>query len=139
MNTPHDTGLDGLQLAADRVAEIDALSQEIRDRLREMTANVKEVTSANLNAITNKLDLLHAAHLKVLAAEDKFHAKTGADPDEHAVNYDEIRTDIGRQLDRLRNALIAEGVSWDVDGPAAEGAAVSVRLLGDAASDRTER
>ena len=138
MNTPNQAGSDGPNLAAERVAEIDALSREIRDRLREMMANVKEVTSANLNAITNKLDLLHAAHLKVLAAEDKFHEKTGADPDEHATNYDEIRTDIGCQLDRLRSALIAEGVSWDVDGPAAEGTAVSVRLLGDAAPDRSD-
>jgi hypothetical protein len=138
MNNLNDAGLDGLETAASRVVKIDAVSQYIRGRLIEMAADLKQVTSANLNELTKQLDLLHAAHLRVVIAEDKFHDKLGTDPDADAIDYDAIRDDIGRQLDRLRDAIIAEGVSGDVDGSAVEGTAVFVRFLGDAASDCTE-
>ncbi len=89
--------------------------QYIRERLKEMAADLKQVTSANLNELNKQLDLLHAAHLRVVVAEDKFHDKLGTDPDADAIDYDAIRDDIGRQLDRLRDALIAEGVLGDAD------------------------
>lgn len=115
MNTPNETRPDGLAAAADRVAEIDAVSAYIRERLKQMAADLKQVTSANLNELNKQLDLLHAAHLRVVVAEDKFHDKLGTDPDADAIDYDAIRDDIGRQLDRLRDALIAEGVLGDAD------------------------
>ncbi|KQB98272.1 hypothetical protein AL073_05175 [Loktanella sp. 1ANDIMAR09] len=116
MNTPDKTGPDGLVTAAERLAEVDAVSQYIRDRLREMADDLKTVTYGNLNDINKQLDLLHAAHLRVLIAEDKFHDKLGTDSDADAIDYDAIRDEIGRQLDRLRNALIAKGVLGDADG-----------------------
>ena len=139
MNEENDVGPDGPDLAAARVAEIDRLSREIRGRLEEMAADLKEVTSTDLKAICTKLDLLHAAHLKVLAAEDAFHAKLGTDPDADAIDYDEVRDQVGCRLDRLRESLLAEGFPCDADTRAACNAALSVRLLGNAASDRTER
>ncbi|PXW67827.1 hypothetical protein C7964_105177 [Loktanella sp. PT4BL] len=116
MNTPDKTGLDGLESASDRVVEIDAVSRYVRERLREMADDLKKVTYGNLNDINKQLDLLHASHLRVVIAEDKFHDKIGTDPDADAIDYDAIRDDIGRQLDRLRDALIAEGVLGDADG-----------------------
>ena len=139
MNEQSDAGLDGPEAAADRVAEIDRLSREIRTRLEEMTAGLDEGSASNVKAITNKLDLLHAAHLKVLAAEDAFHAKLGTDPDADAIDYDAIRVDVGCRLDRLRESLMAEGFPCDADTRAACHLALSVRLLGDAASDRPKR
>ncbi|WP_055685982.1 hypothetical protein [Loktanella sp. 5RATIMAR09] len=115
MNTPNETRPDGLATAAERLVEVDAVSQYIRDRLREMADDLKKVTHGNLNDITKQLDLLHASHLRVVIAEDKFHDKLGSDPDADAIDYDAIRDDIGRQLDRLRDALIAKGVLGDAD------------------------
>jgi len=139
MNKKERVGPDGPDLAATRLSEIDDLSQDIRIRLQEMADDLKVVSAANLNAITNKLDLLHAAHLKVLAAEDKFHAKVGIDPDQDAIDYGEVRAEIGSRLNRFRESLMAEGFSCDADTRAACDAALSVRLLGDAPSDRSER
>ena len=130
---------DARRSAADRAAEIDKLSRDIRARLEEMAADLKEVTSPNLKAICTKLDLLHAAHLKVLAAEDAFHAKLGIDPDADAIDYDAVRDQVGCRLNRLRESLLAEGFPCDPDTRANCNAALSVRLLGDAASDRTKR
>jgi hypothetical protein len=115
MNTPNETRPDGLATAAERLVEVDAVSQYIRDRLREMADDLKKVTYGNLNEINKQLDLLHASHLRVVIAEDKFHDKLGTDPDADAIDYDTIRDDIGRQLDRLRDALIANGVLGDAE------------------------
>lgn len=139
MNEPNEVGPRGPDAAADRVAEIDNLSREIRARLEEMAADLKEVSAPGLKAICAKLDLLHAAHLKVLAAEDAFHAKLGTDPDADAIDYDAVRSQVGCRLDRLRQSLLAKGFPCDADTRATCHLALSVRLLGDAASDRTER
>ncbi len=139
MNELNEPGPDGPALAADRLAEIDNLSRDIRARLAEMTADLKDVSAPDLKAISNKLDLLHAAHLKVLAAEDAFHAKIRTDPDADAIDYDAVRADVGCRLDRLRKSLLAEGLPCDADTRATCHLALSVRLLGDAASDRTKR
>lgn len=139
MNELNETGLEGPELAAVRLAEVDKLSRGIRVRLQEMAADLKEVTGPNLKEICNKLDLLHAAHLKVLTAEDAFHAKTGTDQDADAIDYDAIRLEIRGRLDRIRKSLLADGFPCDADTRAACNAALPVRLLGDAASDRTQR
>jgi len=139
MTKQSDTGPDGPDGAAERLAEVEKLSRDIRARLEEMTAGLVEGSASNLKAITNKLDLLHAAHLKVLAAEDAFHAKLGTDPDADAIDYDAIRTEIGCRLNRLRESLVAEGFPCDADTRSACHFALSFRLLGDAAPDRTKR
>lgn len=138
MNTPIDAGPDGLETAASRVVEIDRLSRALRDRLSKMTTDVEDVTSANLNALTNKLDLLHAAHLRVVVAEDKFHDKTGTDQDADAIDYDAIRIEIGRQLNRIRDSFIAGDLSGVADAAAIADVALSLRILGDAAPDCSE-
>ena len=132
-------GPDGPDLAADRVAEINRLSREIRERLAEMVEDLRTAKPADLKAICSKLDHVHAAHLKVVAAEDAFHAKLGTDPDADAIDYDEIRDEIGCRLDRLRQSIVAEAVSGTADAGAAGDTALSLRFLGDAASDRTKR
>ena len=135
----HSKGSDDPDEAGNRVAEIDRLTADIRARLEEMVADLKEVTGPNLKAINAKLDLLHAAHFKVLAAEDAFHAKLGTDPDADAVDYDAVRDQVGCRLDRIRQSLLAEGFPCDADTSAACNAALSVRLLGNAAANRAKR
>lgn len=139
MNKTNDEGLSASDLAAERLAEVDRLSRDIRQLLESMVAAVKAGEDVEIKTVLNKLNQLHAAHLQVLTAEDRFHAKIGEDPDADAIDYDEVRVDVGCRLDRIRQSLLAEGFPCDADTRAACNAALSVRLLGDAASDRSER
>lgn len=115
MKKRNDGGAGAPELAAARLAEIDALSRHIRKNLSDMLAEVDGGHSPNLKELQNKLNELHAAHLKVLAAEDAFHARLGKTTDENAVDFDAVRTEIGRRLDRLRESRAAGGFSGDAD------------------------
>jgi hypothetical protein len=137
MNDNENEGADAPDLAAVRLAEIDDLSRKISARLSQMIDDLTDGSDPTVKAIAAKLDQLHAAHLKVLAAEDAFHAKIGKNPDEGAIDYDAARAEVGCRLDRLRESLLAEGVPCDPATRAACDAALSVRLLGDAPSEPT--
>ena len=92
-------------MAAKRLAEIDTLYEEIRSTLEQMRASMKESSDFKPKDLLNKLSELQSAHLKVLAAEDSYHDKIGKNPDEDAIDFDAIRAEIGRQLDRVRESL----------------------------------
>lgn len=139
MNDKNDEGLNASDLAAERLAEIDRLTRSIRVLLEQMIAAFENGDNVSVKEVLNKLSELQAAHLKVITAEDTFHAKTGTDPDADAIDYDEIRCEVGCRLDRLRQSLLAEAVSGDVDTGTIGDIALSVRFLGDAAPDRTKR
>ena len=139
MNEQNDAGHSPEFLATERLAEVDLLSREIRKSLEQMIAAFKADEDLPLKEILSKLNQLHAAHLQVVTAEERFHAKLGTDPDENAIDYDAIRLDVGCRLDRLRESLMAEGFPCDADTRAACNAALSVRLLGDAAPDSPKR
>lgn len=95
-----------IDLLADRRAEIDQLSLSIRDILKEMIAALQSNETTDMKPILSKLKELQSAHLQVLSAEDAYHAKLPSDPDEDAIDYDEIRREIGRRLDRLRECYL---------------------------------
>ncbi|MCK0094209.1 hypothetical protein MWU60_01395 [Yoonia sp. F2084L] len=135
MNEQKDAGLSPEFLAAERLAEVDLLSRDIRKLLEQMIAAFKADEDVALKDVLTKLNQLHAAHLQVVTAEERFHAKLGSDPDEDAIDYDAVRFDVGCRLNRLRQSLLADGFPCDADTRAACNAALSVRLLGDAASD----
>lgn len=135
MKEQDDHGFSPVFLAAERLAEVDALSRSIRQLLEDKIAEFKAGGEVPIAEITKKLNELQAAHLKVLAAEDAFHAKIGKNPDDEAIDFDAVRVDVGCLLDRLRTSLLAEEVPCDAITPATGDAPVSVRVLGDAASD----
>lgn len=135
MNEENEKGLSPAFLAAERLAEIDALSRSLRQILADMIADIEVGGQTTVAETIKKLNELQAAHLKVLAAEDTFHAKIGTDPDAVAIDYDSVRLELGRRLDRLRASLLAEAVSRDADAGAVGDIALSLRLLGDAASN----
>ncbi|EBA11377.1 hypothetical protein [Roseobacter sp. CCS2] len=139
MNEENDDGLSPEFLAAERLAEVDVLSRDIRKLLEQMTAAFKAGEDVALKDVLSKLNQLHAAHLQVVTAEERFHAKLGTDPDEDAIDYDAVRHDVGCRLDRLRESLLAEAISGDVNTGTVGDIALSLRLLGDAPSDRTKR
>jgi hypothetical protein len=102
---------DDAVTAADRLAEITHLSEGIRRTLSEMADALDQRPGATPKDVLNKLNELHAVHLKVLAAEDAFHAKLGKTADHDAIDFDAIRAEIGGQLDRIRASLVASGIS----------------------------
>jgi hypothetical protein len=137
MNDMNEAGGRPRDLAGEQLAKIDRLSRSIGDTLEEMIADIDAIPGKLPKAILDKLNILHAAHLQVVKAEGAFHDKIGKDPDEDAVDYDAIRSEVGCRLDRLRDSLKAEGIPCDADAHATCDTALSVRLLGTAASDPT--
>ena len=105
MTEQHTTAPDGAAMAAARLAEIDHLSERIRLVLTQMSDALDQDAGPFATEILTTLNQLHAAHLKVLTAEDVFHAKIGKTADDGALDFEAIRADIGRQLDRIRERL----------------------------------
>ena len=138
MRTTEETDDLIRDLAAARLDEVDTLSRQIRENLKQMIDEWDTSTGAIPKSILDKLNLLHAAHLMVIKAEDAFHDKIKHAPDAEAIDLDAIRSDVGRRLDRLRETLLAEGFPCDPVTRAACNAALPLRLLGDAASDSAQ-
>ena len=87
-----------------RLAEIDELTAQIRELLQEMVALARENPAAlKPLEVLRKIAELQSAHLKVLEKEEAFHDKLRAQAAE-TIDYDLIRADIGRALDRIRAA-----------------------------------
>ncbi|WP_296424128.1 hypothetical protein [Yoonia sp.] len=126
MNELNDPGPEGLQNATARVAEISRLFESIRQVLDQMIRVIGTPDGRTPKAIITKLNELQSAHLKVLAAEEVFHAQHGQSASSEDIDVDAIRADIGGQLDRLRAAITAEGLSVAPELCAACRAALSV-------------
>lgn len=100
-----------VRASADGLAEIQAITDGLKAFLRDRIAALQarpEMPAADLN---KKIGELYSAHLKLVEQEKTFHAKLGLDPDADAVDYDVIRAEIGRQLDRIRAARDAGEVA----------------------------
>lgn len=111
MTDEDETPRDAVRLAAARLAEIRALTEDIRQTLTDMRMVLREPGGPKPKDLLTKLNELHAAHLKVLAAEDTFYAKIGKTGHEEPLDLEAIRADIGRRLDRIRESLVAAGLS----------------------------
>lgn len=116
MTNEHDAGRDPRSLANARLAEIEKLFADIRSIIEVMMDELGEPRTDTPAKIIKKMDELTKAHLTVLNAEDAFHAKFGYSDDADKIDYDAIRADIGRQLDRIRDSHRTEGVFVRSDG-----------------------
>lgn len=101
--------------AAIRLAEMERLYQDIRDTLVAMKDRLGKPDGASTKEVLTMVNELNAAHLKLVNAEDAFHAKIGTNPDIDAIDFDAIRVEIGGQLDRIRASLAASGISIGTD------------------------
>ena len=90
-----------------RVARIAALFESIAGTLDQMIEDLGRPGGPAPRALHIKLGELQTAHLKLIAAEEAFDAEFGAD---ERADFDGIRREIGRRLDRLRAGLDAEGL-----------------------------
>lgn len=114
MTELNDAGLAASVSLAQRLAEINDLSEDIRLTLQKMAAEMKDPDGTVPPKLVDKLNLIHAIHFKVIAAEDAFHAKTGR-ADKDATDFDAIRIELGRQLDRIRFRVLAGEISGAAD------------------------
>ena len=97
--------------AAARVAEIAGLFVSIRQTLEFAREALEASDASQTKTILNKLNEIQSAHVKVLAAEDAFHAQHAAADADDLPDLDAIRAEIGRKLDGIRAVLDAGGVS----------------------------
>lgn len=106
-----EQGPTGQSNAAARVAEISRLFESIRQVLDHMIQAIGTPDGQTPKAVVSKLNELQSVHLKVLAAEEAFHDNQDTSEDENIIDFDAVRAEIGRQLDRLRTAIETEKVS----------------------------
>jgi len=107
MNKLDDQGQVAPDDASARVTEIAELYVSVRNTIRHMIAEIGSPTDVASKPLLTKLSELQSAHLKVLAAEEAFHAQQQANQSDADIDYDALRADIGSQLDRLRAATRA--------------------------------
>lgn len=118
MKEENDTLRDSMRLAAARIASIDELTEDILQTLADLLEALRDAddkSGAKPRDLLTKLNELHAVHLRVLAAEESFNAKFGKASDEDSVDFEAVRFEIGRQLDRIRASLIAASLSGGVE------------------------
>lgn len=110
MTERHKGAGDPAQDAA-RLEEIRQLTDDIKCLMRERIEGWRTQADLSGTEITKRVGELHSAHLKLVEQERIFHAKLGLDLEEDAIDYDEVRAEIGRALDRIRARRAAGGVS----------------------------
>lgn len=104
MNISDDQGPSAVDIAAARVEEVVEIYDGIRAALRASIAEIGTPTSDTPKSILNRLTTLQAAHLQAVMAEQAYHAlKKDSDADAN-IDYDLLRAELGRQLDRIRAA-----------------------------------
>lgn len=110
MNAMHDRDHSAIASARDRVDEIMTLYQRIRTLLDHNLRIIDDLSDETPRALITRMDQLIAAHLKVLTAEEAFHAAQSA-TDADTPDYASLRDALGRKLDRLRAAVASAAVS----------------------------
>ncbi|WP_242494075.1 hypothetical protein [Salipiger sp. IMCC34102] len=103
------TGQAGRETALARQREILALFQTIKRTLAKQILAFEAGDGGTPKALVAKLGELSAAHLALLKAEDAFCEKFCED-DTRVPDYEALRAQIGRKLDRIRDTRPAEGV-----------------------------
>ena len=102
MKDQHERTVQTVQDAARRLEEIRQLSDDLKDVLRARIIQMRDERDLSPTEITKKLGELHSAHLKLIQQEEIFHAKLGRPQEQDALDYDVLRAEIGRMLDRIR-------------------------------------
>lgn len=118
--------LRGRIAAAARVAAIHDIFDGIRLALAGQVDELTHGAPVTSKALLTKLGELQSAQLLLTKAEDAFAEKYGRDGDDAQIDYDELRDQIGRKLDRIRISGGASGLFEGPDTGADHGAAASV-------------
>jgi hypothetical protein len=119
MVAPSNDKYKDMPTAQERVAELNTLYINMRDLLRSWMSQCEEPSTEMSKKMLQKINDMQTAHMLVLKAEEAFHArcKTSADtahPDTIA-DIENVRLEIGRKLDSLRETIAESGVSGKPD------------------------
>ena len=109
MNDKNDhPDLDDFRNPTKRVSEILRLFASVRRKLEQAVAEIGAPQSSTPKAIISKLSELQTAHISALKAEEAFHDAFASQSQADSIDFDAIRDDLGRRLDRIRAAVDSE-------------------------------
>ncbi|SFS07935.1 hypothetical protein SAMN05444714_0976 [Yoonia litorea] len=97
-----------------RLAEINKLFHAIRQTLEEMLEQLRAGEGTKPADVLKKIGELQTAHIKVLEQEKAYHDSLGQKDGPEALDFDAIRAEIGRRLDRIRAVQDADDVSGEI-------------------------
>ena len=111
MTDTNDPGPDGRAAALARLRDIAGFYRLLKTTFLGQIKQIGAVSDATPKALVVKLGELQSTHVMLMKAEEAFCEKFGQGDDETILDYDAIRAEIGSQLDRIRTARLAGGVS----------------------------
>ncbi len=124
--TDDEPGPVGRATALARVRELAGFFEALKSTFLRQLDQIGTDGGLPSKAHVAKLSELQAIHVQLLKAEESFIEKFGTGSDDADIDHDAIRGEIGRALDRIRDAAGAGSVSGGVDGPAIGSPAASV-------------
>lgn len=102
---------DSARDAATRVVVVKRLFDRMSVTLDLMLSDFETSKDSSPKTILSKIIELQSVHFAVLKAQEAFLEKSNSSEDDPKDDREKIRSDIGGKLDRIRNAIAAEGVS----------------------------
>lgn len=123
-----EDGQEAIEDTTYEISELKRIFRHIHAALEERLSRAPGIDARTPQAVITQLSELQIAHRQICAAQEAFNAEypdtdTTADID---IDLSELRTEIGSQLDRLRAAILADKLPFDVDPCAACRAALSL-------------
>lgn len=100
-----DEDLDETRARVERRAqELQRLYVDMQDLVREQMEKQRAMDKAELKEVNVKLSEMQSLQLSLLRAEETLYDKLRFKTESQRIDYDAIRREIGRALDRLRGA-----------------------------------
>lgn len=113
MKKPQDHPPSDEQAARKRIAVLEEQFYKSSETLSTLIAGIGHTNGQTPKAAMSKLMELETVHTTALKAQEAFYEKYKNTSAQDAIDYDEIRSDIGRHLDRIRAAFQSKGISED--------------------------
>ncbi|WP_386681396.1 hypothetical protein [Loktanella sp. R86503] len=126
MTEPDDAAPFGRAEALARVRELAGFYAALKATFLEQLDQIGGQSALPSKAHAAKLAELQATHVHLLKAEEQFIEKFGQGTDDADIDFDAIRDDIGRRLDRIRAAGTEGGVFSRAERAGPAGPAASV-------------
>jgi len=111
MSRNNETLPFGEENESSRVAVIARLFQRMSFTLDLMMTEFETSKDVSAKPILSKIIELQSVHFAVLKAQEAFLEKINSSENSPENDREKIRSDIGGKLDRIRDAIAAEGVS----------------------------
>lgn len=107
MTKPSDEPHVPLEAPAARVARLERLFASVFSTLEEMLMSFDKPEAESARKFNLKLSEVQSLHVSINKAHEVFLEKFADPAVDDGINYDDIRDNIGGQLDRIRAALDA--------------------------------